>query len=100
RVFLQDGSRDLNKNAGNWWLANQSIASALDYAGYDVKFVTGDADHDMEQGGAILPDALRWLWRDYPQPIAKAAPNHSGDKRTAILDPASHWISVPIPPRG
>src|SRR5271157_1111306 len=100
RVFLQDGSHDLNIYAGDWWMANQSMASALEYAGYDVKFVTGDKDHDMEQGGAILPDALRWLWRDYPQPFAKPAPNHSGDKRTAILDPASHWISVPIPPRG
>jgi len=94
RVFLQDGSHDLNNYAGDWWLANQSMASALEYAGYDVKFVTGDKDHDMEQGGAILPDELRWLWRDYPQPIAKPAPNHSGDKRTAILDPGHGWELV------
>ena len=94
RVFLQDGSHDLNIYAGSWWMANQSMASALEYAGYDAKFVTGDKDHDMEQGGAILPDALRWLWRDYPQPIAKAAPNHSGDKRTAILDLGHEWELV------
>jgi sugar lactone lactonase YvrE/enterochelin esterase-like enzyme len=94
RVFLQDGSHDLNIYAGDWWLANQSMASALEYSAYDVKFVTGDKDHDMEQGGAILPDALRWLWRDYPQPIAKPAANHSGDKRTAILDPGHDWESL------
>ncbi len=94
RVFLQDGSNDLNIYAGSWWLANQSVASALEWAGYDVKFVTGDRNHDMEQGGAILPDALRWLWRAYGQPIAKPAPNHSGDKRTAILDPGSEWELV------
>ncbi len=94
RVFLQDGSHDLNIYAGDWWMANQSMASALEYAGYDVKFVTGDKDHDMEQGGAILPDALRWLWRDYPQPIAKPAPNHNGDKRTAILDLGRGWERV------
>ncbi len=94
RVFLQDGTHDLNIYAGDWWLANQSLASALDYAGYDVKFVTGDKDHDMEQGGAILPDVLRWLWRDYQQPIAKPAPNHGGDKRTAILDPGHDWELV------
>jgi enterochelin esterase-like enzyme/sugar lactone lactonase YvrE len=97
RVFLQDGIHDLNIYAGDWWMANQTMASALAYSGYDVKFVTGDKDHDMDQGGAILPDALRWLWRDYPQPIAKPAPNHNGDKRTAILDPASDWEEVKLP---
>jgi gluconolactonase len=94
RVFLQDGNHDLNIYAGDWWMANQSMASALEYAGYDVKFVTGDKNHDMDQGGAILPDALRWLWRDYPQPITKPAPNHNGDKRTAILDPGHEWELV------
>ena len=98
RIFLQDGSNDLNIYAGSWWLANQSIASALQWVGYDVKFVTGDKNHDMIQGGAILPDALRWLWRDYPTPITKPAPNHSGDKRTAILDPGSDWKLVPLAP--
>jgi enterochelin esterase-like enzyme/sugar lactone lactonase YvrE len=98
RVFLQDGSHDLNMWAGDWWLANQSMASALEYAGYDVKFVTGDKDHDMDQGGAVMPDALRWLWRDYPQPIAKPAPNRSEDKRTAILDRGHDWEAVAIPP--
>lgn len=91
RVFLQDGSNDLNIFAGDWWLANQAMASALKWAGYDVKFVTGDKDHDMEQGGAILPDALRWLWRDYPQPIAKPRPVHDPRFGPPILDPASDW---------
>ena len=86
RVFLQDGNHDLNNFAGDWWLANQSMASALTYAGYDVKFVTGDKDHDMIQGGAILPDALRWLWRDYPQPIAKPAMHHLGDRQTGFVE--------------
>lgn len=96
RVFLQDGSNDLNLFAGDWWLANQTMASALKWAGYDVKFVTGDKDHDMNQGGAILPDALRWLWRDYPQPILKPAPNGTGERSIPILDPKSEWEAVPI----
>jgi enterochelin esterase-like enzyme/sugar lactone lactonase YvrE len=94
RVFLQDGSKDLNIFAGDWWLANQSMASALEWAGYDAKFVTGDKDHDMEQGGAILPDALRWLWRDYPQPVAKPHAVHDGRFGPPILDPASDWELV------
>jgi len=94
RVFLQDGSKDLNIFAGDWWLANQAMASALEWAGYDTKFVTGDKDHDMEQGGAILPDALRWLWRDYPQPIAKPHPVQDTRFGPPILDPASDWELV------
>ena len=94
RVFLQDGSHDLNLFAGDWWLANQTMASALTYAGYDVKFVTGDKDHDMIQGGAILPDALRWLWRDYPKPIAKAAMKPLGDPKTGFAGVDSDWEEV------
>jgi enterochelin esterase-like enzyme/sugar lactone lactonase YvrE len=94
RVFLQDGSHDLNNFAGAWWLANQSMESALTFAGYDVKFVTGDKDHDMIQGGAILPDALRWLWRDYPQPISKAPLHHLGDPQSGLVDVAPAWELV------
>ena len=94
RVFLQDGNHDLNNFAGDWWLANQSMASALAYAGYDYKFVTGDKDHDMIQGGAILPDALRWLWRDYPQPIPKPGMHHLGDRQTGFIDVGVDWEEV------
>jgi len=94
RVFLQDGNHDLNNFAGDWWLANQSLASALAFAGYDVKFVTGDKDHDMIQGGAILPDALRWLWRDYPQPIAKPAMKALGDPKTGFQGVDTPWEEV------
>jgi len=94
RVFLQDGNHDLNNFAGDWWLANQAMASALAYAGYDFKFVTGDKDHDMIQGGAILPDALRWLWRDYPQPIPKPGMHHLGDRQTGLVEVAPDWELV------
>jgi enterochelin esterase family protein len=64
RVFLQDGSGDLDNEYGNWPLANQQMALALKFAGYDSKFVYGDGGHNGKHGGAILPDSLRWLWRD------------------------------------
>jgi enterochelin esterase family protein len=63
RVFLQDGSGDLDNLHGNWPLANQSMAAALKYQGYDYKFEFGDGGHNGKHGGAILPDSLRWLWR-------------------------------------
>ena len=65
RVFLQDGSNDLDNLHGNWPLANQDMAAALKYAGYDYKFVFGDGAHSGKHGGAIFPDTMRWLWRDY-----------------------------------
>jgi enterochelin esterase-like enzyme len=71
RVFLQDGSGDLDNKFGNWPLANQEMASALKFAGYDYQFVYGDGGHNGKHGGAILPDSLRWLWRDYKPPTAK-----------------------------
>ncbi len=66
RVFLQDGSGDLDNLFGSWPLANQQMAAALKFAGYDYQFVYGDGGHNGKHGGAILPDSLRWLWRNTP----------------------------------
>ena len=74
RIFLQDGSNDLDKKFGNWPLANQEMAAALKFAHYDYKFVLGDGGHNGKQGGSILPDSLRWLWRDY-KPKTAAQPH-------------------------
>ncbi|MGH9378804.1 MAG: alpha/beta hydrolase-fold protein, partial [Terriglobia bacterium] len=91
RVFLQDGVKDLNIYAGNWYINAQAMASALEFSGYDVKFVVGTEDHNMKQGGAILPDALRWLWRDYPAPIAQPQTSGARQFSTLILDPGQGW---------
>lgn len=64
RVFLQDGSNDLDNLHGSWPLANLSMAAALRFMDYDYKLVYGDGGHNGRHGGAILPDSLRWLWRD------------------------------------
>lgn len=65
RVFLQAATRDLGWDAAdlNWFSANLQVAAALAEAGYDQRLVLGDGGHDPNHGGAILPDALRWLWR-------------------------------------
>ncbi len=94
RVFLQDGKNDLNLYAGSWYIANQDVASALEYAGYDSTFVVGTEGHNGKHGSAILPDALRWLWRDYPKPIAKSRAGGERHFVTTILDPDSEWEVV------
>jgi enterochelin esterase-like enzyme len=65
RIFLQDGSGDLDNAHGNWPLANQEMAAALKYAKYDYRFEYGDGGHNGKHGGALMPESLRWLWRDY-----------------------------------
>lgn len=63
RVYLQDGSGDLDNEHGNWPLANQSMAASLKFKGYDYQFVYGTGAHNDIHGAAVLPDAMRWLWR-------------------------------------
>lgn len=65
RAFLQDGEKDLDNAHGNWWLSNLQMDKALKFAKYDYKFVGGTGGHNGKHGGAILPESLRWLWRDW-----------------------------------
>ena len=67
RVFLQSGENDANVIFGSWALKNKEMAAALEYSGYDYKFVFGEGGHSLKHGGAIFPSTLRWLWRDYPK---------------------------------
>lgn len=78
RVFLQDGTHDLDNEHGNWFLANQQMVKSLEWANshadaekvagprYDVKHAWTEGTHSDADGGAILPDVLRWIWRDQP----------------------------------
>ena len=52
RVFLQDGSNDLDNMFGNWPLAAQSMATALEYSKYDYKFVYGTGHHSGKSTAA------------------------------------------------
>jgi len=93
RVFLQDGSNDLNNHGGNWFLANQEMLAAFEFGGYDVEHAWGDGAHDSKHGASILPDALRWLWRGYPAPIAPAGESKQ-PVMMAILPPEGGWQLV------
>jgi gluconolactonase len=96
RVFLQDGSNDLNNLHGDWPLANMGMASALRFMGYDHKFVLGDGSHNGRHGGSILPDALRWLWRaPEPLPAPLTKDNLAGDDALVkILPREGEWELV------
>jgi gluconolactonase len=82
RVFLQAGKNDHVAPeqpygvfyGGSWPMNNRVMYEALQFGGYDVKFELGEEGHNMKQGAAIMPDALRWLWRGYPAPIIVKEP--------------------------
>jgi sugar lactone lactonase YvrE len=82
RIFMQDGTGDHivpaepygTSFAGSWPINNRVMFEALEYSGYDARLEMGTEAHNMKQGGAIMPDALRWLWRGYPEPIVVREP--------------------------
>lgn len=69
RVFLQDGSADLDNPYGDWWMANLALERSLRFAGYDVRTAWGDGGHAGDQLGEVLPEALEWLWREPDAPV-------------------------------
>ena len=89
RIFLQDGANDNRAVKGeganatynperDWHAQNRKMVAALTEKGYDVNYTWGVGTHSNKQGGAILPDMLRWLWRDYPRPDDARDPSNRG----------------------
>jgi gluconolactonase len=92
RVFLQDGSNDNNRYGGDWWMANQTMERALTFAGYQVQHVWGDGGHNGKHATAVFPEAMRWLWRDWPRPVTGApTKNHA---LLEVLVPGEDWQLV------
>ena len=93
RVFLQDGSNDQNIYGGNWWIANLDMHSALEFAGYELEKAWGTGGHDSKQAGSIFPEALRWLWKDYPAPV-KAGQGSRQPLTREVLAAGEAWSPV------
>lgn len=91
RIYLQDGSNDLNNFSGHWFNANKYMLSSLQWAGYEVNYTWGEDTHGYRHAAAIMPDILRWLWKDYPKPVAMVEVN-SPEKQ--ILRKGEYWKKV------
>ncbi|GHB81069.1 hypothetical protein GCM10007390_39700 [Persicitalea jodogahamensis] len=92
RIFLQDGENDLNIYAGDWWMANQMMLRALNFSGYEVTHIWGEGGHNGKHGTALFPEAMRYLWKDWPGPI-----KNSGSKNPMLTDiviPGADWELV------
>lgn len=91
RVFLQDGSADLNIYGGDWWMANQEMERSLVFAGYEVAHEWGDGGHNGQHATKTFPGAMRWLWKDWPQPVKAGA---GSPQLQDILLPGEGWKLV------
>ncbi len=92
RIFLQDG---LNDNRGrrrngeydetwDWFLQNVRMVDALEAKGYDVNYSWSIGQHGLKHGGVLLPEMMRWLWRDHPV-------------STDVNDDVERSFNVPMP---
>ncbi len=69
RIFIQDGVNDLRSPDNlerDWHIQNQKMVAAFQEKGYDMAYVFGEGGHSDDHGGAMLPEMLRWIWRDHP----------------------------------
>jgi gluconolactonase len=92
RIFMQDGVHDEwmgGPEMGDWWMSNQTMNRALEFAGYDVRHIWGAGSHDGSQAASLFPQAMRWLWRDWPAPIHAGLPGNPVLK--TILQPGQDW---------
>jgi gluconolactonase len=96
RIFMQDGSHDeldsFLGEVGDWHLSNLTMLSALEFAGYNVRHVWGEGSHNGRHATAVFPDAMRWLWLDWPLPIT-ARPTRNVILNHA-LPPGTAWEAV------
>ena len=92
RIFLQDGSNDLNIYAGDWWKANESMERALSFSGYEVNHIWGDDGHNGKHGTAVFPAAMRWLWKDWPKAVVSSATKNQF--LSDLLIPGEGWELV------
>ena len=85
RVFLQDGRNDNRAlrasgeydETRDWFYQNVRLADALVKKGYDVNYTWGMNRHGSAMGGAVLPEMMRWLWRDHP---VSTDPRHTAER--------------------
>jgi len=91
RVFLQDGSNDNNIYAGDWWMANQELERSLAFAGYEVKHSWDTGRHSNDEGTKVFPEAMTWLWKDWPAPIKAGA---GSQQMKEVLIPGEDWQLV------
>jgi len=104
RIFMQDGRNDnraptnLNRD---WFYQSVRLMNALTAKGYEVNYAWGMNNHGQKMGGAILPDMLRWLWRDQavdPDPNDTLERSFRAGMNPPVEIPGATDTPTPVPP--
>jgi enterochelin esterase family protein len=74
RVFFEDGRNDNRgqrrggsyDESWDWFKQNVRMVEAMTEKGYDVNYTWSIGNHGLKPGGVIMPEMMRWLWRDHP----------------------------------
>lgn len=94
RVYMIDTSGDIDNAFGSWPWANQRMAAALKYMGYDVRFDWAEGyAHNADYGSMNFPDSMRWLWRNEEHsPEVDTSGDLGGDLTLLnLLIPGEDW---------
>lgn len=90
RVYIHDGSNDAwNPLFGHWYEYNRLMASALEFAGYEHHAKWDDGNHSIRNGSRLFPEAMRYLWKDYPKRVD--AGTSQNNMLTGLLIPGEQW---------
>ena len=95
RIFMEDGVHDEwpgGPEMGDWWMSNLTMQRALEFAGYDLKYRWGLGTHDGHHADLVFPEAMRWLWRDWPKPVVAMEPGNP--RLQEIVLAGEGWQSV------
>lgn len=93
RIYLQDNNNDSwNPLFGNWFKSNIDMEAALNFAGYEVTNTWQEGGHDTRQATAIFADAMRWLWKGWPEPVKNGW--SANDLLRTIIDTTDYWHQI------
>lgn len=93
RIFLQDGTADAwNPLFGHWYEGNRMLASALDFAGYDVGYDWGEGGHNARRASQIFGQVMAWMWRDWPAELVRGK-THNDFLAQLLPDDDEGWIA-------
>ena len=98
RIFLQDGENDQwmgGPEVGDWWMSNVTLQRSLAFAGYDHDYQWGDGAHDLEHATTVFPDAMRFLWKDWPKPLVALKRESQNITLRRCVNLSSSWERVP-----
>jgi gluconolactonase len=93
RIYLQDNASDAwNPLFGSWYTSNLNMEAALSFSGYEVTHTWSSGGHSTENADAIFPDAMRWLWKGWPEKVPAGKSNNN--MLSAILADGEGWNEV------